>query len=148
MKRCPLLIIGYALSASRICTGLSEVFLEVLERPPMVIAMKKKFAEILRDLMRERRVTAKEISSKTGISQSTLSEWLGSRTPRFSEDVLKVAHFFGVSLEYLLNGATSEEGIVNEVIGNGTDFVSVHSGLYKIHIEKFVGKKKGGRTED
>ncbi len=109
----------------------------------MVITMQKKFSEVLRELMKDRKVTAKEISDKTGISQSTISEWLGSRTPRFSEDVLKVAQFFGVSLEFLLSGAEKEERIVNEVIGNGTDFVSIHSGIYRIHVEKFVGKKKG-----
>lgn len=60
--------------------------------------MYKKFAELLE----KHEITAYQISKKTGVSTSTLSEWKnGNYTPKVDK-LQKIANFFGVPLDYFL----------------------------------------------
>lgn len=60
----------------------------------------------LQRLIRERRCRFKEISHATGIPLKTIHEWVGSRgrMPRDPTAVMRLADYFGVSLDYLLAG--------------------------------------------
>lgn len=120
--------------------ALSELCSQRALGKPIRNAVKSIFAENLRGLMQERNLTAKEISRATGISKSTLSEWLGGRVPRFGEDVVKLAQFLNVSLEFLANGKEAEEKVVNELLAqSGNNFATIHTGVYRINVEKFIG---------
>jgi transcriptional regulator with XRE-family HTH domain len=110
----------------------------------------KTFAETLKRLMRDREVSAKLLSKATGIPQSSISEYLnGSRSATLGEPILKLAKFFGVSLEYLITGKHPEEEIVNGLVEDLEEgFTTIHRGVYRINIEKFSGKKPLKKSKD
>lgn len=67
--------------------------------------------EIFSKLLHTYGVTPYKVSKETGVSQSTLSDWkLGKVTPK-SENMKKIADYFGVSIDYLMTG---KEGIEKE----------------------------------
>ena len=54
------------------------------------------------ELLKTRNITAYQVSKATGVATATLSEWKkGSYTPK-ADKLLKIAQYFGVSLEYFL----------------------------------------------
>lgn len=62
-----------------------------------------KINTILKRLMKENGETLISLSKSTGVPKSTISEWLGNRSPNPVQAV-KVANALGVSLHYLLFG--------------------------------------------
>jgi len=100
----------------------------------------KTFAETLKRLMKERNVSAKVLSQATGIPQSSLSEYLsGTRSATLGIPILKLARFFGVSLEYLVTGEHPEHKIVEGVLQDlDSGFTRIHSGVYRINVEKLA----------
>ena len=111
------------------------------------------FGQNLTKLMRERGVTARVISQATGIPASTLSEWTGGRDPKLNGAVVKLAKFFGVSLEFLVSGTEPEHGLVAEMLAAATEeFALVFQGVYRLKVEKLVGSvgsaKKSGDGHD
>ena len=104
----------------------------------------KKFADNLKKLMRDRGVTARTVCKATGIPQSTFSEWTVGREPKLSQNVIKLARFFGCSVEALITGQEPEHDIVANMIESLEDgFATVHKGVYRVKIEKFVGVERG-----
>jgi transcriptional regulator with XRE-family HTH domain len=94
------------------------------------------FAENLKRLMRARGLTPRIVCQATGVPSSTLSEWTSGREPKLSEPILNVAKFFGVTLEELITGkpaSPAETVLLHEFLG---DFTEIHSGVYRIKIEK------------
>lgn len=63
-----------------------------------------KFKDNLKDLIKAKNLRLSEISKATGIPKSTLSEWTAGREPKVSENLLKLAQFLEVTLEYLFTG--------------------------------------------
>lgn len=58
--------------------------------------------EIFAKLLKENEVTPYRVHKETGIAQSTLSDWkLGKSVPS-TENMLKIAEYFDVSVDYLL----------------------------------------------
>ena len=62
--------------------------------------MYKFFAELLK----ERNVTAADVSRATGIRTSTLTDWKMGRTKPKSDKLKAIADYFGVTVEYLMTG--------------------------------------------
>lgn len=60
--------------------------------------------KLLQTLFDESRFTLREISKRTGVSVSTLTDWQSGRSPRDLKKVRNVAHFFGLTLHELLFG--------------------------------------------
>lgn len=59
-------------------------------------------AERLIDLRKEKRLSRKQLSIKTGFSQSVIAKWeLGQSEPTASA-IVKLAKFFGETADYLL----------------------------------------------
>lgn len=72
---------------------------------------------IFEQLMREKGVTAYRVYKETGISQTTLSDWKrGLYTPK-QDKLQKIADYFDVSLEYLMTGQCSRNGVKIPVYG-------------------------------
>lgn len=97
-------------------------------------------------LMHENNTSAAKLSRETGVPASTISEWLSKtrKEPKFNESILKVAKFFSVPVEYLLTGEHPEEQLIKGFVENLEEgFVSLHQGVYRLKIEKYVGKKGG-----
>lgn len=59
--------------------------------------MYKKFKQFLE----ERNITAYKVSKDTGIAQSTLSDWKTGKSKPKVDKLIKIANYFGVTLEEL-----------------------------------------------
>lgn len=61
------------------------------------------FSKNLKDLRLESHLSQAALAEKMGVSQRTVSSWeLGARQPDY-DTLLKLAHFFNVSTDYLLS---------------------------------------------
>jgi len=60
--------------------------------------------EILKKLLKEKDLTAAQLSRRTGVPKNTLSDWLSGNSPRDITQVKTVAEALGVSLDYLCFG--------------------------------------------
>jgi transcriptional regulator with XRE-family HTH domain len=93
--------------------------------------------------MEERDVTAAKLSKGTGIPKSTISEWLQGRQPKFDDAVLRLAKFLKVSPETLLTGEIVKIAESEKLLSITDDgFVEIHDGIFRLKIEKYIGKKK------
>ena len=72
--------------------------------------------EILAELMSERKITDSQVVKATGIPWSTWSSWCYGevRSQLADKNLLLVARFFNVSLEYLVYGIGSDEPAFEE----------------------------------
>ncbi|MDE6500712.1 MAG: helix-turn-helix domain-containing protein [Ruminococcus sp.] len=67
------------------------------------------FSQILDATMKSRNITNYQMSKETGISDSLISYWRkGERSPKM-DNLLTVANFLGVSLDYLAGRTTNPE---------------------------------------
>lgn len=65
----------------------------------------KLFVSRLRELLDEKEITQKELSSRIGVSEVTVSRYLsGDRTPR-TDVINSISNFFNVSADYLLGNS-------------------------------------------
>ena len=60
-------------------------------------------------------ISQKDFSMKTGISQSTISEWKTKRTNPTSEKIMIICQVLNVTPEWLLSGSTNTGGRGNEL---------------------------------
>jgi len=65
--------------------------------------------DVFRQLLEKKGVTAYKVAKSTGISTSTLSDWKTGRSTPKVDKLIKIANYFGVSLEYLLTGGESSD---------------------------------------
>ncbi len=71
--------------------------------------MYKKFVELLQ----KNNTTAYQVSKATGVSQSTLSDWKTGRATPKADKLCKIAEYFGVTIDYLLDSDTTTENSVD-----------------------------------
>ena len=62
------------------------------------VVLYKKFAKLLEKSNK----TAYQVSKDTGIAQSVLSDWKTGRSTPKIDKIIKVADYFGVSIDYFL----------------------------------------------
>lgn len=60
--------------------------------------------EVFDQLLQKYHLTAYKVSKETGIAQSTLSDWKRGRSTPKTENMKKIADYFGVSVDYLMTG--------------------------------------------
>ncbi len=60
--------------------------------------------EIFEQLLQKNNVTAYKVSKETGVTQSTLSDWKRGRSTPKSDNMKKIADYFGVTVDYLMTG--------------------------------------------
>lgn len=65
----------------------------------------KTVSEKIFELIKERGMTQKEFSAKTGIAESTISDWKKKKTNPVSDKVLIICEVLGVTPYELLSGA-------------------------------------------
>ncbi len=66
------------------------------------INCKKIFAERLKDLIDEKGLNNQQVSDKTGIPRTSISNWVNGRRTVQIEALVQLALFFGVTTDYLL----------------------------------------------
>lgn len=104
--------------------------------------MKKKktivISEVLPRLLRERNITAKQLSKATGISASTISTWcLPNSKPKRIEDVAAAAEYLNCGLSMLLFNEAESSLDLQNITGS-----VLLDGIFKIHLEKIELRKK------
>lgn len=65
--------------------------------------------EIFEHLLQKHGVTAYKVSKETGVTQSTLSDWKRGRSTPKTDNMKKIADYFGVSVDYLMTGKEGSE---------------------------------------
>lgn len=64
----------------------------------------QKMYEIFEQLLQKYGVSAYKVAKETGVTQSTLSDWKRGRSTPKTENMKKLADYFGVSIDYLTTG--------------------------------------------
>lgn len=71
-------------------------------------------ANRIRELRKQHKLTLKELGAKMGVAENTMSQYeLGRRQPD-QETIVKLAHYFGVTVDYLLGGDPPENPSVSQ----------------------------------
>ena len=65
--------------------------------------------EIFEQLLQKYGVSSYKVAKETGVTQSTLSDWKRGRSTPKSENMKKLADYFGVSIDYLMTGKDDPE---------------------------------------
>lgn len=60
--------------------------------------------EIFMQLLQKYGVSPYKVSKETGVSQSMLSDWKKGRSTPKTDNMKKIADYFGVSVDYLMTG--------------------------------------------
>lgn len=65
--------------------------------------------EIFEQLLQRNNISAYKVAKETGVTQSTLSDWKRGRSTPKTENMKKLADYFGVSIDYLMTGHEKKE---------------------------------------
>lgn len=79
------------------------------------------FASNLKDILTFRNIEVKDLAAGTGISKSTIDNYLsGQKSIPNAENAVKIAKFVGTTVEYLVTGKYSDSlgNIYQEVIAD------------------------------
>lgn len=93
--------------------------------------------KILGRLLKENGLSARELSRRVGIPQSTLNNFLSGRGPHKPEQILSIAKYFNVSMELLLFGEDDRPPSLNDVLTEG-----LFEGWLKVKIERAIPNTK------
>lgn len=66
--------------------------------------------EIYQKLLDEKGIKNADVSRATGISNMTLSDWKNGKSTPKQDKLMKIADYFGVSLDYLMTGKEPNVG--------------------------------------
>lgn len=64
--------------------------------------------EIFAQLLEKYNVTPYKVSKETGVAQTTLSDWKRGRSTPKSDNMKKIADYFGVTVDYLMTGKNEQ----------------------------------------
>ena len=64
--------------------------------------------EIFEQLLQKYGVTPYKLGKETGIAPSTFTDWKNGRSVPKNDKLLKIANYFGVSVDYLMTGKEHE----------------------------------------
>lgn len=59
-------------------------------------------------LLEKYNVTPYKVSKETGVAQTTLSDWKRGRSTPKSDNMKKIADYFGVTVDYLMTGKNEQ----------------------------------------
>jgi len=96
-----------------------------------------KIDRVLKKLLSERNVTAREVSRATGVPQSTLASLMSGKSSHKPEQILSIARYFGISMETLLFGFDEREPSLSEILTE-----DVFQGWVKVRIERAIPTKR------
>lgn len=64
--------------------------------------------KIFEQLLNEQNLTAYKVSKETGVTQTALSNWKTGKSTPNTKTLQKLADYFGVTVDYLINGDEKE----------------------------------------
>lgn len=101
--------------------------------------------EIFEQLLQKYGLTAYKVSKETGVTQSTLSDWKRGRSTPKTENMKKIADYFGVSVEYLMTGKEEPKEKSQELTAR--DERDIKKDLDSLR-EKLINKEFGPASYD
>lgn len=78
--------------------------------------MSTQIGKVFSQIVKDRRLTLKEIAKGSGVPATTLSEWQANRTPKNPAQVRAVATYLGISMHYLLFGEEDGQEFVQKIL--------------------------------
>lgn len=112
--------------------------LERATKVTVVTPVTLKLSTMLKQLMKERKISLRELAKSTAIQPSTLSGWNNGSSPRDLSEVCQCARYLGVSMEYLLFGEEPDSLPLEQLLTE-----KVFDGFLKVKIERVINKKRG-----
>lgn len=104
---------------------------------------KVKLHQILKKLMEESKVSAKRLSAELKIPAPTLSTYLSGKKASYKpEHLIALAEYFGVSVDFLLQGKSSTLEELNSLTTE-----QLFSGWLKVKIERAIVDDKKGKGD-
>jgi transcriptional regulator with XRE-family HTH domain len=113
-----LLYFGFLRLSTYFCTDL-QVFFVFVEGAQFMY-------EIFKQLLEQKGVTAYRVSVETGVSQGSLSDWKNGKSRPKYESIKKIADYFGVSVDYLLNGSDNKKSPAKVAEDDDFSFALLH----------------------
>ena len=104
---------------------------KIISSSSEVTFMDIKIGETLSILMKQKRITLKELSTATGVSSSTLHEWKSNRKPKDPAQVQAVACYLGVTMHHILFGCEDPNETIQQIIKQ-----DIFSGVFEINIKR------------
>lgn len=83
------------------------------------------FPTILRNLMENRNVTQKDLANVVDVRPQTISQYKNGLTQPTADNLLKIAQFFHISVDYLLTGLSSDNSDINKELGLTEDAIKM-----------------------
>lgn len=65
--------------------------------------------EVFEQLLQKNDVTPYKVAKEAGVTQTALSNWKSGRSTPTTKTLQKIADYFGVTIDYLMNGEETEE---------------------------------------
>ena len=103
--------------------------------------------KIFDDLLKTNKTTVYRVSKATGISASTFTDWKNGRSVPKMDKIKLIADFFGVSLEYMLNGGATADVAVRSVGKRIPIIGEIRAGSPIITNETLLGYEKAEVSE-
>ena len=100
------------------------------------------FKDTLSALMRERRLTVKEVAALAGVSSSVVQNWLEGKNPHDLHAVSQLADKLGVPFKKLLLNEVERVDLPTTV-GELFDEQDWFNGFVRLDVKRLVPKKKG-----
>jgi transcriptional regulator with XRE-family HTH domain len=76
------------------------------------------FIERLETLLKEKGISQKSLAEYIGIRNPSISDWKKEGTIPRADVAIKIAEYLNVSVEYLINGTTSDNSAIIESLRN------------------------------
>ncbi len=111
-------------------------------------ATTEKFAEILTDLIADKKISLEKLGNEIGVSKATLSKYTNNEAEAPIGNIVKLAKYFNVSTDYLLGVSSAKTN------DKDLQFICDYTGLSAEAIETLVSRKDytvlsdGRDTED
>ena len=115
------------------------------EIPSMIniehVDMSLRLPQTLAALLKQKRISVRELSEATGVPKSTISEWQAGRQPKNPEHVRKVASYLEVSMHQLLFGEPDPHEAIDVTRILKDD---LFSGVFQISVKRIKLPQGGG----
>lgn len=95
-----------------------------------------KLASMLAKLVKERRLSLREVARATSVSHTTLNEWCSGRKPRDPLQVRQVARFFKISMHALLFGVEDPHHFISSEKLHTHEPIHSLNGIFEVSIKK------------
>lgn len=103
----------------------------------------QKMYEVFEQLLQKHNVTPYKVAKEAGVTQTALSNWKAGRSTPTTKTLQKIADYFGVTIDYLMNGEIQGK----EIAINKRDERDIKKDLDSI-MEKLTSKESGPASYD